>query len=53
MIDINDEDILTFSQAADWLPRRRIGRKVATSTLWRWCNVGVRGIKLETICVGA
>ncbi len=53
MIDISDEDVLTFKQAADWLPRRRAGRKVAASTLWRWASVGVAGIRLEVIFVGA
>jgi Protein of unknown function (DUF1580) len=53
MIDIANEDIMTFSQAAEWLPRRRKGRKVAASTLWRWASVGIAGIRLEVIFVGA
>jgi hypothetical protein len=52
MIDLAAEDILTFAQAADWLPRRRAGRKASLSTLWRWTNIGIRGIMLETIYVG-
>jgi hypothetical protein len=53
MISIEDEDIVTFVQATDWLPRRRAGKKTALTTLWRWTNVGIKGVLLETIYVGA
>jgi Protein of unknown function (DUF1580) len=52
MIDISSENILTFKQAADWIPRRRAGCKVSSSTFWRWSNIGIAGEKLETICLG-
>ncbi len=35
-----------------WLPRRRRGRKIHTSTVFRWVQVGLRGIRLEAIRVG-
>lgn len=52
MIDITDEEILTFTQAAEWLPRRRKGKKTSLSTIWRWAECGIKAIKLECIHVG-
>lgn len=52
MIDTTCEEILTFKQAADWLPRRRAGRKASTSTIWRWASSGIHGIQLECIHIG-
>src|SRR3954452_24975808 len=53
MIDSTNESIITFSQAADDLPRRRKGRKTHISTLYRWATVGCRGVVLETLQCGA
>jgi hypothetical protein len=53
VIDTTRETILTLSQAADELPRRRRGRKTHVSTLYRWAGPGCRGVRLETIQVGA
>src|SRR5262249_19725412 len=53
MIDSQSEQIITFGQAADDLPRRRRGRKTHVSTFYRWATAGCRGIVLETIQVGA
>ena len=53
MIDFTSEAILTLTQAADDLPRRRRGRKTHVSTLYRWATAGCRGVRLETIQVGA
>ncbi|MCD4824637.1 MAG: hypothetical protein K8S55_08520 [Phycisphaerae bacterium] len=36
-IDATTENLLGLSEAAKLLPRIN-GRKVATSTLWRWCR---------------
>lgn len=52
MIDTQSEQILTLAQAAASLPRRRRGRKVHTSCLYRWSTTGCRGVVLETIQVG-
>jgi hypothetical protein len=52
MIDTQSEAILSLSQAADELPRRRRGRKTHVSTLFRWSSAGCKGIVLETIQVG-
>jgi hypothetical protein len=52
LIDITTEEIGPLSDKADSLPRRRRGRKVHVSTLYRWATVGCRGVRLETIQIG-
>ena len=52
MIDITTETLLTLTQAAHELPRRRRGRKTHVSSLYRWTAAGCRGVILETIQVG-
>jgi hypothetical protein len=47
MVDINREQLLTFTQAAKLLPGRP-----NVATLWRWRTAGCRGVKLETVLVG-
>jgi hypothetical protein len=42
---------LTLAAAAKTLPRIN-GRKVHTSTLWRWCRKGYNGIRLEYFRMG-
>src|SRR4051812_22483214 len=51
-IDISQEALIPFTQAAAHLPRRRRGRKAAVSTLHRWATRGLRGVVLETLQVG-
>jgi len=53
MIDTATEEILTLTQAAAELPRRRRGRKTHVSTLYRWTVSGCRGVVLESIQIGA
>lgn len=43
---------LTLPEAAALLPRRRRGRKVAASTLWRWSRYGLHGVYLQVWAVG-
>ena len=52
MIDLENDNILTLSQAANFLPKLE-GKKVAISTIWRWCRKGVRGVKLEHAIIGS
>ena len=40
------DSCVTLAQAAALLPQVS-GSKVHTSTLWRWCKNGVRGVTLE------
>ena len=51
-IDIGTERLLTLSQAAKKLPKRRAGKPTAPSTLYRWASIGLRGVKLEVLRVG-
>lgn len=46
-IDIHSDSLLTISQAAKSLPMRP-----NVSTVWRWVQRGVRGVKLDTVLVG-
>jgi hypothetical protein len=53
MIDIQREELITLSEAAKFVPRRRRGRKVSTSTIYRWASKsGLRGVRLSTIRAG-
>ena len=52
MIDIASEHLLTPSEAARGLPRRRRGRPIHVSTIFRWIDRGVRGVRLEAIRIG-
>lgn len=46
------EEVLSLTDAAKLLPRRRRGKKPHSSTLYRWATVGLRGVTLETLRVG-
>jgi hypothetical protein len=47
MVDISSETILSFAEAARTLPTRP-----NLSTVWRWVQRGVRGVRLETAMIG-
>ena len=46
------EQIVSLTEAAGLLPRRRKGRKPNVATLYRWAKSGCRGVILETLQVG-
>ncbi len=50
-IDLTQEILLSLTDAAKALPPID-GRRPHTSTLWRWCRKGVRGIRLEHVRLG-
>ncbi len=52
MINLDNEQLLTLKDAAARLPRRRAGRPTHRATLYRWCTVGYRAVRLECIRVG-
>src|SRR5262245_59625295 len=52
VIDIATETVVTLSDACAYLPPRRRGRMVHTSTIWRWAHSGLRGHRLEVIKIG-
>ena len=52
-IDASREAILPFFQVPDELPRRRKGRKIHLTTIYRWASTGCRGVVLESTLCGA
>jgi len=52
MIDPNTETLISLSQAAKHLPRRRGGKKPHVSCIYRWTTAGCKGVVLESIQVG-
>lgn len=52
MIDLSTENLLSLSEAAGKLPRRRRGKKPNVSTLYRWTQTGCRGVVLESCQIG-
>lgn len=52
MIDPNTETLVTLTEAARLLPRRRAGKKVHPSCCYRWTTTGCKGVILESIQVG-
>lgn len=52
MIDLTSETVLSFAQAAQRVPSFRAGKKTNVSTLFRWAQKGVGGIKLDSARLG-
>jgi len=52
MIDSTSETVITLANVPDQLPRRRRGRRVHVSCVYRWSKLGCRGVVLETLQVG-
>jgi hypothetical protein len=47
VFDLSREDIISFAQAGEM-----IATHPSASTISRWCSIGCRGIKLESILIG-
>ena len=47
-----DADLLSFGSVAENLPRSANGKKIHISTIHRWHNKGVKGIRLEAVRIG-
>ena len=52
MIDPHTETLIDFAEAARNVPRKASGKLVHAKTVARWALSGIRGIRLESICVG-
>lgn len=50
-IHIHEEQLMRLGEVSTDLPRRN-GKKIHTSTVWRWTRRGLRGIRLETLRIG-
>lgn len=51
-INITDNNLLTLREAVQELPRKRRGRTIHRSTIYRWATTGVHGVRLETVKIG-
>ena len=51
MIDMTKEEVFSLSRATQFVPAVD-GNRVHTSTLWRWCVKGCKGVRLEHIRLG-
>ena len=51
MIDTKEEVLLSLTQAAAAVPPVD-GKRPHVSSIWRWMNVGIRGVHLEHVRVG-
>jgi hypothetical protein len=51
-IRILEEQVTGLAEAARLLPQLRRGRPVSPSTIYRWIESGVNGIRLETAMLG-
>lgn len=52
MIDVERERLFRLTEAPDYLPRRWGQKKLHSSTVFRWAQRGIRGVRLETIRLG-
>lgn len=51
MIDMKSEKLVPVLDAVNFVPRPG-GRPLHISTLYRWINTGVRGVRLESVVLG-
>lgn len=51
-IEIMQEHLVTFSELARSLPRRRGNRPVHVATIHRWRSRGIKSVRLEAIRIG-
>lgn len=49
MIDLSREQAVTLAEAVDLIPG---ARKPHVRTIWRWAAKGLRGLRLESACIG-
>ena len=52
MIDPNSETLLSLSETAKHLPRRRAGKRPHVSCIYRWTTSGCKGVVLESLQCG-
>lgn len=51
-IHLNKETILSLRDVTKLLPRRRGGKNVSVSCVYRWTGKGCKGVVLESIQIG-
>ena len=51
---LHSEELADLTTARRTLiPRKREGKTLAPSTLWRWISKGIDGVRLEVVYIGA
>jgi hypothetical protein len=50
-ISIESDNVVGLTEATKIIPPRN-GKRVAISTVWRWCRKGINGVRLEYIRMG-
>lgn len=53
MIKLNEEGVISLTEAARLVPSGREGRPVNVSTLYRWALKGVGGVRLDAVRIGS
>ncbi|MDZ4849591.1 MAG: DUF1580 domain-containing protein [Pirellulaceae bacterium] len=51
MIDVASETLILPTEVPKVLPRQK-GKKINLSTIYRWMQLGLCGVKLEYVCIG-
>jgi len=51
-IDLRSEPLLSPSEIAALIPRRRAGKRCNVATVYRWMQTGVKGVQLEFLQCG-
>ena len=52
MIDMSEETLIPVGQVPLKLPPRPSGKSVHVTSVYRWINHGIHGVKLESLKVG-
>ena len=52
MIDLHSEQLIPLNQVPKYLPKRKTGKAIHISAIYRWIQKGLKGVKLESIRVG-
>ncbi len=52
MIDLETERLISLREVPKFLPLRSNGKRLHISGVYRWVNVGVRGVVLESATIG-
>ncbi len=52
MIDIANDDLISFAEAIQRLPAAPGGKRFHIATIHRWRSPGVNGVRLEAVRIG-
>ena len=52
MIDLANENLIPLNEVPKLLPRRKSGKTLHISAIYRWRQKGIKGIRLETAILG-